>query len=140
MEVSYIPSSSGYSQQYGRSPHDLQDNTGHSSDRSRNSSTSFDHLTDLSPNSVPMQFNLSDGASSDNSWPLTIFDSDPTSPMSNNLVDQDLYGFWPPNTSQPLQGSTSAFAQQTIASAGASFGHQSQQFQSSRFGHLCKTS
>lgn len=124
--------------QYGRS--DFQELSGHSS-TDRNSSTSYDDLlTDLSPESLPMQYNLSEGASSDQNY-LNHFDIAPEFPMSNNFAQQNFVDqSYLLSTSQSYQGSSASFAPQSLTSPAESFGQSSHQEQSSRFGPLGKTS
>jgi hypothetical protein len=85
-----------------------------------------------------MQYNLSEGASSDNSY-LNHFDIDQTFPMSNNFVQQAFEQSYLLNTSQAFQGSSASFAPQSLTSPAGSFGQSSHLDQSSRFGPLGKT-
>jgi hypothetical protein len=119
-------------EQYGRSDGYL-DQTGHASGSDRSASVSFELWTHLSPQSaqsVSMEFNLSDGTSSDHSFPFNPADLDIAAQMSNDFVSPDVFQqqsdyLLMAQASQSFQGSNGSF-EQSLNTSALSFGSLAQ--------------
>jgi hypothetical protein len=138
MENIFLSQLGSSEEQYGRSDGYL-DSTGHASeeaDRSASESLPLEFWTDLSPQSVAMELNPSEGASSDQSYTLLPTDLDFTTQMSNGFGHQDMFQ---PNyvlgTTQSFQSSDGSFGQ-SLNPPAVSFDHNSQPGFSHQIGHL----
>lgn len=130
--ATFAPSHSGLEDEFGQ-----DGSLGEFSGRlgvNRSATTSFDLLMDLSPQSASLvEFNLSDGASSEQSFAFNPVGFDSFSQMSHGFVDDDVFPqpnyLLMPNTAQYLPGSNGSFAQSHTIPA-MPFSQQSQAYPS----------